>query len=180
MTYGNGTYVAVASTGYGNRVMTSTNGTVWVNQVGVPDSRWFSVAYDGVGTWVAVGSGTGSGDFNRSMISLDNGMSWSLRQTGSNIDAQGWTGVTYGPADSLWVAVAGGGTGKWIMTSPTGSVWVQRNAPNANRWSSVAYGGGVFVAVGYSGTGNRVMTRCVSWSAGFAHHVYIHMHCPPS
>jgi len=40
----------------------------------------------------------------------------------------------------------------------TGYHWIIRVSAADNNWRSVAYGNGLFVAVAYSGTGNRVMT----------------------
>lgn len=50
------------------------------------------------------------------------------------------------------------------MTSPDGITWTSRTAAQANSWSSVTYGNGLFVAVSYDGT-NRVMTMSppVNW-----------------
>jgi hypothetical protein len=44
------------------------------------------------------------------------------------------------------------------MTSPDGINWTLRTSAADNQWISVTYGNGLFVAVAYSGTGNRVMT----------------------
>jgi hypothetical protein len=44
------------------------------------------------------------------------------------------------------------------MTSPDGITWTSRTSTADNIWWSVAYGDGLFVAVSWSGTGNRVMT----------------------
>jgi hypothetical protein len=44
------------------------------------------------------------------------------------------------------------------MTSPDGITWTARTSPTDNIWLSVAYENGIFVAVSYTGTGNRVMT----------------------
>ena len=41
---------------------------------------------------------------------------------------------------------------------PDGITWTTRTSPADNDWMSVAYGGGLFVAVARSGVGNRVMT----------------------
>jgi hypothetical protein len=47
------------------------------------------------------------------------------------------------------------------MTSPDGFNWTSRTSAADNNWFSVTYGNGLFVAVSYSGTGNRVMTSGV-------------------
>jgi hypothetical protein len=44
------------------------------------------------------------------------------------------------------------------MTSPDGINWTIRTSAADNQWFSVCYGNGLFVAVSYDGSGNRVMT----------------------
>jgi hypothetical protein len=44
------------------------------------------------------------------------------------------------------------------MTSPDGITWTLRTSAANNSWLSVAYGNGLWAAVSYDGTGNRVMT----------------------
>ena len=59
VTYGNGLFVAVSSSGTGNRVMTSPDGITWTARTAA-DNSWNSVTY-GNGLFVAVsGSGTGN------------------------------------------------------------------------------------------------------------------------
>ena len=60
---------------------------------------------------------------------------------------------------------------KWVAfprspTSCTASVWTAQTTAEANSWFSVAYGGGQFVAVAYTGT-HRVMTSPdgITWTA---------------
>ena len=65
VTYGNGLFVAVASSGTGNRVMTSPDGITWTSRTSASDNGWLNVTY-GNGTFVAVAN-TGSG--NRVMTS---------------------------------------------------------------------------------------------------------------
>ena len=60
VTYGNGTFVAVAITGIGNRVMTSPDGITWTSRTSAADNAWYGVTY-GNGTFVAV-SYTGTGN----------------------------------------------------------------------------------------------------------------------
>ena len=55
------------------------------------------------------------------------------------------------------------------MTSADGITWTIRTAAEANSWTSVAYGNGLWVAVSESGTGtNRVMTSGESSTAAAA------------
>jgi hypothetical protein len=53
------------------------------------------------------------------------------------------------------------------MTSPNGINWTSRTSAADNGWYSVAYGNGLWVAVSYSGTGNRVMTSPdgINWTS---------------
>jgi hypothetical protein len=53
VTYGNGTFVAVAASGTGNRVMTSPDGITWTSRASAADEGWYGVTY-GNGTFVAV------------------------------------------------------------------------------------------------------------------------------
>ena len=49
----------------------------------------------------------------------------------------------------------------------TGETWTARASAVDNSWASVTYGGGLFVAVSWTGTGNRVMTSPdgITWTA---------------
>jgi hypothetical protein len=55
VTYGDGTFVAVAIAGTGNRVMTSPDGITWTSRTSAGDVNWRNVTY-GNGTFVAVSS----------------------------------------------------------------------------------------------------------------------------
>lgn len=52
------------------------------------------------------------------------------------------------------------------MTSPDGITWTVRTAPILD-WFGITYGGGLFVAVGNTGTNNRVMTSPdgITWTS---------------
>jgi gliding motility-associated-like protein len=153
---GIGLWVAVASSGTGNRVMTSPDGITWTSQTSAADNNWTSVAY-GNGLWVAVAS---SGTGNRVMTSPD-GITWTARTSAAD---NNWTSVAYG--NGLWVAVATNGTNNRVMTSTDGIAWTLRTSAADNNWNSVAYGNGLWIAVASSGTGNRVMTSTdgIAWT----------------
>jgi hypothetical protein len=136
VTYGNGLFVAVASSGTGNRVMTSPNGVTWTARASSVGNSWRSVAY-GNGLFVAVAS-TGTG--NRVMTSPD-GITWTTRTSAAN---NSWTSVTYG--NNLFVAVANSGSFNRVMTSPDGITWTIITSIVDNGWSGVTYGNGLFVA----------------------------------
>ena len=59
--------------------------------------------------------------------------------------------------------MADDGTGNRVMTSPDGIAWTSRTSAADNKWRSVTYGNGLFVAVADDGTGNRVMTSGLIW-----------------
>jgi Secretion system C-terminal sorting domain len=149
---GNGLFVAVANSGTGDLVMTSTDGITWTSRTPALNNQWLSVTYGtvaGNGLFVAVAiDGTG----NRVMTSPD-GITWTSRASAA--DNQ-WRSVTY--AAGLFVAVASDGTGNRVMTSPDGITWTSRTSAADNSWNSVTYAAGLFVAVAATGTGNRVMT----------------------
>ena len=154
--YGNGVFVAVSTSGSGNRAMYSGDGKTWQTATTPADNGWTSVCF-GNGLFVAVAnSGTG----NRVMTSPD-GQVWTLRTSAAD---NSWLSVCYG--NGLFVAVASTGTGNRVMTSPDGITWTSRTSAANNSWSGVAYGGGVFVAVAPDGA-NRVMTSSdgITWAA---------------
>lgn len=154
--YGNGVFVAVSTSGSGNRAMYSGDGVKWATAITPADNGWSSVCF-GNGLFVAVAnSGTG----NRVMTSPD-GQNWTIRVSAAN---NNWQSVCYG--NGLFVAVASTGVGNRVMTSPDGITWTTRTSAADNDWSSVAYGGGAFVAVAASGA-NRVMTSSdgITWVA---------------
>lgn len=161
VTFGNGVFVAVATTGTGNRVMTSTDGVNWISRTSAADNNWFSVTF-GNGLFVAVATnGT-----NRVMTSPD-GITWTARISADELAA--WNSVTYG--NGLYVAVASSTSSatpsNLVMTSSNGITWTIRTAPNSFFWRSVTFGNGLFVAVAGSGTGNQVMTSTdgITWTA---------------
>lgn len=155
VTYGNNMFVAVASSGAGSRVLTSSDGIRWTARTAAAANSWRSVTY-GNGLFVAVSSdGT-----NRVMTSPD-GITWTARTAA---EGNSWSSVTYG--EGLFVAVSSDGTNR-VMTSLDGITWTARSAAAANAWSSVTYGNGTFVAVSTSGSNNRAMTSSdgITWTA---------------
>ena len=158
VTYGNGTFVAVAGNGT-SRVMTSPDGVTWTARTAAEANYWTSVTY-GNGTFVAVSSdGT-----SRVMTSAD-GVTWTARTAAA---ANYWQSVTFG--NGTFVAVASTGQ---VMSSADGVTWTSRTAAAASTWYSVTYGNGTFVAVAYSGRPTRVMTSAdgVTWTAQTAAHL---------
>ena len=143
--YGNSIYVVVASSGTGNRVMTSVDGLNWTMRESVSDITWNSVTF-GNGKFVAVAS-TNS---NNCVMTSSDGITWTITTAIANV----WTSVTYG--NGVFVAVAKSGTNSRVMTSTDGITWTSGDIVD-NSWNCVTYGNGKFVAVAESGTGNRAM-----------------------
>ena len=142
VTFGNGLFVAVSSTGSGDRAMTSPDGINWTIQSS-PDNFWLSVTF-GNGLFVAVGTG------DRVMTSPD-GTNWTSQ---SSPDGS-WTSITFG--NGLFVAVSDNFSGDGVMTSPDGVAWTLQSTPD-NDWTAVTFGNNLFVAVASSISGKRVMT----------------------
>ena len=88
----------------------------------------------------------------RALPAVQAGALWTVRSTPVNLS---WRSVCYG--NGLFVAVAVGGTGNGVMTSPDGITWTSRVSAADSGWQSVCYGNGLFVAVAITGT-TRVMT----------------------
>lgn len=196
--YGDGKFVAVASSGSGNRVMTSVNGTYWTSRNSASDSNWQSITYAD-NMFVAVGS-------NAVMTSPD-GIEWTSRTA----PAGEWQSVIN--CGGLFVATATWGT-NYVMTSSNGIDWTVRtpaygwshdavacsasvprfvsmsqfgrawsSADGMSGWSqqnpgaivdirTVVFGGGKFTWLEYStNTGNRYgasSTNGLNWSAYMA------------
>ena len=132
-------YVAVGSGG--NTIATSTNGINWTGRGStVFTTGGFGVAYgkDNLGNdlWVAVGSG------GNTIASSTDGITWTGRA--SPFTSSGLS-IVY--ANRLWVATGQGGND--VAYSKDGITWYGRgNAFTSSGGFGVAYGNGVWVAVG--------------------------------
>lgn len=157
--YGNGLFVAVASSGTTTRVATSPDGITWTLRNAAADKAWDSVTF-GNGLFVAVAYGGGGGNTENVMTSPD-GITWTLRDSGVD---DVWKSVTYG--GGLFAAVASSGGGG-IMTSPDGITWTSRTSPIGLNWESVTYGNSTFVAVSSNGSPIQVMTSPdgITWTS---------------
>ena len=148
-TYGNKLWIAVSSSGTGNRVMASTDGQEWIPQTSAADYPWSAVAF-GDGLFVAVGD-SGSGE-NPIMYSND-GATWTLGSAPSG----SYKALVYGNngTQGIWSAV---GTTGSNMYSYDGINWMTDPSYLYNgNFTSVTYGGGVFVAVNSTNVSQRVM-----------------------
>jgi len=154
--YGDGKYVAVASSG-SNRVLVSPDGINWTGHQAAAESFWFSVTY-GNGRFVAVAL---SGEV-QVMSSID-GTSWTAHEVP---ESTSWSSVTYGLG--RFVAVLQNGINndnKRVMSSLNGIDWTVYKAAEPNSWFNVSYGGGKFVALAYSGANRVMVSDCTIPSA---------------
>jgi hypothetical protein len=165
--FGTSTFVAVGLAG-ADQVMTSGNGTTWTGRSPYGANAWTGVVYGG-GQYVAVACGyynscNTNTTYNRVMTS-PYGTAWTGRTAAGDNDE--WMSVAYGT--STFVAVGWGSSGvldgrgssgDHVMTSTDGTTWTARTAAGDNdAWKSVAYGNGMYVAVGNANGGyDAVMT----------------------
>jgi hypothetical protein len=107
-------FVAVASSGSGNRVMTSIDGVNWISRTSASNNSWNSVCWSSdLLLFVAVAS---SGTGNRIMISYD-GISWS---TQTSVVDNSWSSICWSNNLSIFVTVSNTGTGNCVMVSNLG------------------------------------------------------------
>ena len=146
-------FVAVASTGTGNRVMTSPDGIAWTAYTSAVDTNsWQSVCWTGT-KFIAVANAGGT---NNRVMTSSNGTYWSTIAAGGSYT---WKSVCYGNGVSVAVADSGG-TGSVLTSDATGASWASITAPNYSYpWSSVCWSPtagagntGLFCAVSYGGT----------------------------
>jgi hypothetical protein len=169
MVYGAGAFVIMLSSG--TACYTSPDGLTWTSrttpdgyyskpvfgggQFGVFGVSTFATSPDGV-TWTTVGNPSNG----RAAVAYGAGVyagTGSASEGSTSPTGATWTERTYAPSGTTWndiafgtsnfVAVASGTTGG-ATTSPNGIAWTSRTMPAAGTWSRIAYGNGVFVAIG--------------------------------
>jgi len=104
-------FCAVASTGTGNRVMTSQDGINWTARTSAADNNWYGVCWSPeLSLFCAVAaSGTGNG-----VMTSKDGINWTSRTSAA--DKQ-WYSVCWSPGLSLFCAVSADGVGNRVMTN---------------------------------------------------------------
>ena len=119
---------------------------------------------------------TGGSAITNYEYSTDNGASWVTPSpavtTSPLIISSGLTNCTSYQVKIRAVNAVGSGAESSVVqliptTSDMGVIWTQRASAADNSWRGVTYGNGLFVAVAFSGTGNRVMTSPdgINWTA---------------
>lgn len=148
-------WVAVADDG---ALWTSTDryATNWIQETSsFGTTNINAVATNGLGTWVAVGSGG-------KIASSTNGKTWTQRTSGFGTSAILW--VAYG--GGTWVAV--GSAGK-VSTSTDATTWTAV-ATGTSGWSAsygighVAYGNGNWVGINSNGTLKQTTDPTGAWT----------------
>lgn len=129
VTFAAGRFVAVGQ----SVAHTSTDGITWATHT-APSKRWEAVAY-GAGLFVSVGSGGGAS-------SSPDGVTWTLRTDDAFVSYC----IAFG--NNRFVSL-GWNSGSGV-TSTDGIEWVTFTCPNISP-RGIAYGNGVFVAVGSGG-----------------------------
>eukprot|EP01031_Cornospumella_fuschlensis_P029193 gene29193-35232_t len=141
-----GQFVAVATNGAGNGVMTSSDGISWTAATSVPSNFWLSVCWSSqLGLYVAVAGSQGG------VMTSPDGVTWT--QSSSYPGSQSFGSVCWSPQLGLFVAVAYSGSGGRVMTSTDGFSWTDRSAASVRSWMSVCWSAerGIFVAVANGG-----------------------------
>ena len=152
VTFGNGLFVAVASSGTNNRVVTSPDGITWTFRSTPVNNSWMSVTF-GNNLFVAAAN-TGTGD--RIMTSPD-GINWTAR---NSINDDGYYSIAYG--NGTFVA-AGAGAFRAI-TSTDGINWTSQTTSGASTWVGITYGDGLFVVVPQGGGAVMSSPDGVTWT----------------
>lgn len=139
--YGNGVYVAVASSG-ANRVMRSTDGGItWVVSV-VTLTPWSCVAF-GNGLFVVMSSD----GFNGSITSPD-GITWTTQTQLATLSGNAWKFIIFAGGQFVATGDSASTPNTSVITSHDGIAWTQRTTPVDDDFLGIAYGNGTYVVLG--------------------------------
>jgi hypothetical protein len=174
--YGNGAFVAIGDSGV---ILSSPDGATWTQRSFSNDYGLASVAY-GNGIFVAVGEsgsigpGPTGGKLFGTILTSPDGITWTARSLGTA--TYPLCGIAYGNGIFIAVgnpppavfnplsseqAVTSSGLDAIILTSSDGITWTPQSSAGASFLSEVAYGNGIFVAVG-----NTILTspHGITWT----------------
>ena len=139
--YADGKFVAVSGIFTTNAtVAVSTNGVDWTVTNLESTDRLRSIAY-GNGTYVITARSSGANPATTIHTSPD-ALTWSKQSAATNIP--GLVDITFGAGKFMAV-----GSSNSIAQSPDGRIWQTQSLDNSSTLHSIAYGNGVFVAVGH-------------------------------
>ncbi|MEI9958995.1 MAG: T9SS type A sorting domain-containing protein [Ferruginibacter sp.] len=136
----------------------------WTLKTQSAPNNWTSVTY-GNGVFVAVAYstlGSNNANYSNRIMTSPDGDTWttSAAPAGTN---NNWYGVVYGNNQFVAVANSAASATSSVMTSPDGITWTARTAP-IKLWSSVTYGNGMYVAVGYAADALMTSPDGVNWT----------------
>lgn len=146
---GNGQFVVVSGQGI---ILSSPDGAIWTRCVCGTTDNFAAITFAN-GQFVAVGS-----NFNRQIFTSPDGIIW----TAQNINSYtAMKGITYG--NGQFVSITNGG---WF-TSPDAITWTEHFWESGVQpyLSAVAFGNGLYVAVGSSPTPILTSPDSVTWTA---------------
>lgn len=140
----NGLWVAVGQAdGTDAYIITSTDGVTWVERSN-PKNIWLNSVIFAEGLWVAVGNLDGSDTY---IITSTDGISWTERSAPQNVRI---ARVAYGNGQFVGVGNSNG-TDPYVIYSANGTSWSAGDTSarvTTRDLRAVAYGAGVFCAVG--------------------------------
>jgi lysophospholipase L1-like esterase len=133
--YGNGSFVAVGSSG---QILTSADGIAWT-AASYTAAAWLTSVIYANNQFVAVGQNP----YNQNAIiaTSTNGTDWVQRSSGTT---NGLWSVAYG--NNQYIAVGANGT---ILASTDGISWTKKSSGTTKYLSSITYGNSQFVVGGY-------------------------------
>ena len=151
--YGNGKFVAVASSGTTNRIMYSTDGITWSNEgVTIENSlveSWQRVAYGdymGYGTGTAEGQGRWVAASQNEIIYSDDGITW-YESTPSSTQFTFPEDIIY--ANGTFILVSNQAVNEILTSITGGKTWEKVDISNYD-YHGLAYGNNTIVAIAES------------------------------
>jgi hypothetical protein len=148
--YGNGRWVAVNKSTT-NSAYSIDGGETWTAGGALATADWTSIAF-GAGKFVAIANGSTAISY-----SIDGGVVWTA---GSGLPSSNWESVTFGNNRFIAVSSSSGTTAAYSLD---GITWVSATITSGS-YTKVAYGQGVFLAVGASTTASSSEDGIV-WSS---------------
>jgi len=153
-------FVATATSGTGNRVMTSPDGITWTSRTSAADNTWGSVVWSSeLRRFVAVAEG-GTG---RVMTSTD-GITWIIPVSTPALVDNSWSSVCWAAELGLFVAVGYTGTGNRVMTSPDGINWTTQSGIQNSNWHSVCWSPELQLLVAVGASVIMTSSNAVTWT----------------
>lgn len=143
--FGGGKFVAIGEAG---AILTSTNGTDWVEQARIPGRPHLTQLVFGNDQYVAL-------DSNGVSYTSPDGVAWTKRTSTGGTG----TGLTYGNGTYLAISA-----NNLFATSPDGITWTQRTTGTTLGGTSVTFGSGIFVAATNSNV-YLTTTDGITWNA---------------